>query len=922
MNTLPTRELRHACMKLAALLLPALLMVGCESGVSGHAPGLAGLQTLDPGTLNFPMAYVKRPAPANTPNADIDVRDLITSTTGGDLYIRQQASVGSVETNITKSITMGMGDVRDLDVSADGKKLVFSLRLPLNPNKPNDDITQPNWKIYEYDAVAQTVTQLTNDNTTAGHDVGAHYLPDGRIVFASTRQAATQAILIDEGRPQYPAQTDDRKQPIFLLHVMNADGSNIHQISMNTNHDFAPSVLANGQIVFSRYESINGDQISLYRSNPDGTGLELYYGENSHATGANIAGTNNNVIQFLNARQRADGQLIAIVRPFLGTQQGGDIVQINAENFVEIHQPATPGGAAGTAQSSATTLGVTTDANMPSLGGRFASAYPLYDGTNRMLVSWAPCLIIDTTVTPNATKVCTAANTSGANVQLAPPQYTVWIYDVSAGTLSPILGAEINTVIVEPVIMQARTPVPAFVPDVVPSGAAANLANNTNGGLGILEIRSVYDFDGVDEVSAETAGSIPNIAALADPKQATADQRPARFVRIEKAVEIPDKTVRKINASAFGPAGMGMREILAYVPVEPDGSVKVQLPANVPFTIDVLDKNARRVGAQHTSWMQLIAGETKTCNGCHTAGNLTTPSHGRSGLTKSVYAGAAAAGAPFPNTVASLPAANPGDTMADARAWNTCAQDLTPPGATTPCSELPTIDVSYSDVWTNPAAAGRAADAPLSYLYANLSTPSPANAHCATWDPLCRSTIHYPDATADGAVSHQIQPIWNLTRPSTVVGDVNPDHTCITCHNPVSAAKAVEVPAGQLDLTDSASSVDTTVTTSYEELLFAHNEQTLNMGVLTDLLVPAPGPPGPGGTPTTVMVPVSLAPPLTAGSASGSVPKFLRMFDGTYHDPVVDHTGYLTTAELRLISEWLDIGAQYYNDPFVAPVAN
>jgi hypothetical protein len=76
------------------------------------------------------------------------------------------------------------------------------------------------------------------------------------------------------------------------------------------------------------------------------------------------------------------------------------------------------------------------------------------------------------------------------------------------------------------------------------------------------------------------------------------------------------------------------------------------------------------------------------------------------------------------------------------------------------------------------------------------------------------------------------------------------------------------------------------------------------------------------GLPTTVMVPVSLAPPMTAGSALGSVPKFLRMFDGSYHDPVLDHTGFLTTAELRLISEWLDIGAQYYNDPFVAPAAN
>ncbi|HEV7614440.1 MAG TPA: hypothetical protein VGO37_21360 [Steroidobacteraceae bacterium] len=918
MNTFPTRELHHGSLKLAALLLPALLMLGCESGVSGHGPGLAGVQTQDPGTLNFPLAYVKRPAPASPPKVDIDVRDLITSTTGGDLYIREQASPGFPETNITQPITKGMGDVRDLDVSSDGKKLVFSLRLPLNPNKPNTDVSQPTWKIYQYDAVAKTVTQLTNDNTTAGHDVGAHYLPDGRIVFASTRQAATQAILIDEGRPQYPAQTDDRKQPIFLLHVMNADGTGIHQISFNTNHDFAPSVLANGQIVFSRYESINGDQISLYRANPDGTGLELYYGANSHATGANIAGTNNNVVQFLSARQRADGKLIAIVRPFLGTQQGGDIVQVDAENFVEINQPATPLGSAGTAQSSATTLGITTDADMPSMGGRFASVYPLYDGSNRLVVSWAPCLVLDTTVTPNTTSVCTAANTSGANVQLAPPQYTIWIYDVAHGTLSPILGAEANTVIVDPVIMQVRTPVPAFIPDVVPTGAAANMAHNSNGGLGLLVIRSVYDFDGVDMVATETANALPNIAALADPKQATADKRPARFVRIEKAVEIPDKKVRKINASAFGPAGRGMREILAYAPVEPDGSVKIQLPANVPFTVDILDKNARRIGALHSSWLQLMPGETKTCNGCHIVGSKKTPSHGRSGLTASVNAGATSVGTAFPNTVATLSPANAGDTMADARALHTCASGLTPPAAKTPCSELPSIDVIYSDVWTDPAV--RTPDKAFSYLYADLSTPSPANAHCATWDPLCRSTIHYPDAVADGAVSHQLQPMWNLPRQTKTGGVVTSDHTCVLCHNPVNAAKAIQVPQGQLDLTDSASNVDPTVTTSYEELLFAHNEQTLNMGALQDLLVPAPGPPDPvTGLPTTIMVPVSLAPPMTAGSAIGSVVKFLRLFDGTYQDPVLDHTGFLTAAELRLIAEWLDIGAQYYNDPFVAP---
>ncbi len=28
----------------------------------------------------------------------------------------------------------------------------------------------------------------------------------------------------------------------------------------------------------------------------------------------------------------------------------------------------------------------------------------------------------------------------------------------------------------------------------------------------------------------------------------------------------------------------------------------------------------------------------------------------------------------------------------------------------------------------------------------------------------------------------------------------------------------------------------------------------------------------------------------------------------------------MTAAELKLVAEWLDIGAQYFNDPFAAPV--
>ena len=879
-------DVRHAALSLAAVLLWPLLLFGCSSAPTGDAPGVAGGESLNPGVTNYPLAYIKRPVP----KTDIDARDLITSTTGGDLYVRAQASAGGLETNVTSSITMGKGDVRDLDVSPDGSKLVFSLRLPLNPAMANTDPKQPNWHIYQYDAVAKTVTQLTNDSVTSGHDVGGHYLADGRIVFASSRQVETQAILLDENRPQYQAQTDNRQQSIFELHVMNSDGSNIQQISFNTNHDFAPSLLANGQLVFSRWEVVNGtDQISLFTSNVDGTGEQLLYGANSHATGANLAGTNNNVIQFLNARQRPDGKMIVIDRPFLGTQLGGDILLIDTADYVNINQPSNSAGAATTpGQVSATSLGVTTDANLPSLGGRFHSAYPLYDGTSRMLVSWSPCLI----VVGQTTEVCTSANTTGT-ITLAPPQYTLWVYDFDAGTLSPVLGADVGMMVVEPVVMQARSPTPAFPAVVTPTTAQTNMIAAETG---LLDISSVYDFDGVDT-------AIPNIAALSNPQQTAFYSRAARFIRIEKAVEIPSTQVRKIDANDFGPAGMGMREILGYAPIQPDGSVQIQVPAWVPFTIDILDANARRISVQHNSWLQLIPGEIKTCNGCHSTANNT--SHGRAGLTAAANPGAPVTGQPFPNTSANLDA-NAGETMAQTLGRLTCGSNPVVTLATG-CSQMLSTDVIYNPLWTTGITPPNGdVDTPISLTYGG-SPPTSTDGSCTPWTAQCRITIHYANAALPMSLPF-LQSIWAL---ASRVGPSGAPATCTTCHSTLSAQSVVQVPAGQLDLTSGASQTDPTIVTSYEDLLFPHDEQTLNMGLLQNVMVP-----GPGGT----EVPVQLAAVMTAGSANASEASFFAKFDGTDHGVTVDHTGYLTIGELRLISEWLDIGAQYYNDPFVAPV--
>jgi hypothetical protein len=122
---------------------------------------------------------------------------------------------------------------------------------------------------------------------------------------------------------------------------------------------------------------------------------------------------------------------------------------------------------------------------------------------------------------------------------------------------------------------------------------------------------------------------------------------------------------------------------------------------------------------------------------------------------------------------------------------------------------------------------------------------------------------------------------------------------------------AAQVPAGQLDLSGGASPDNADHLVSFRELLFGDNAQELNMGALQDILVP--GPPDPvTGQPT--LVPVPVAPSMSGAGARASVTFFSRFDAGG------THAGWLTPAELRLIAEWLDIGGQYYNDPFMAPV--
>lgn len=888
------------------LLAPAVvaciaLMTGCKE--NAHID-VADSQSADPATVDFPIFYVKRTIPPSSDDLRL-LRSAVKPTTDqlvvpkADVYMRKSASPSADEVNITGRVTGNdTYDIKDVDASLDGKRVVFAMRGPLTQKMQQKD--PPTWHLWEYVISTDTLQQVIPPalEPDGSNNVGPHYMPDGRIVFSSTAQRQSKAVLLDEGKPQFEAQDEDRNEPGFVLHVISADRTEFHQIEFNQSHDRDATVLANGRILFTRWDHAPGkDAMHLYTSNPDGTDLQLYYGANSHMTGTTPDGLNNAVIEFVKPHEMQDGRILTLVRPYTNTDFGGDLLIINGVQFVENTQPLlADAGLPGPAQTRATTNNVI-DVPGPSPGGRFNSAFPLWDNSSRILVSWSQCRLLDTdgvTIVP-----CTDARLKDPNVKTAPPLYSVWMFNPSQNTLLPIMPPTEGVMVTDVVAAQPRA-LQNIILDKVP-GVDIDQTLVTDG-LGVLDIRSVYDFDGVDTAK-------PNIAGLADPAVATAAQRPARFIRLEKAVSIPSRDVLDLNGAAFGASDF-MREILGYAPIEPDGSVNIRVPANVAFQISVLDANGRRISPIQAAWLQVRPGEVMTCNGCHTPATQQSPkSHGRKGLFNAAYAGASG-GAPFLHTVSTfIPAA--GETMAEARGRTSCSTD------TPKCKQMmPSVNLYYSDVWTDPAI--RTPDKPLVYAYNDTTqffTPPP-NMGCldsfggpSNWRSNCRIVINYPT---------HIQALWDVKRQTLdAMGHVVTDHTCTQggCHTTtpaVGATATVQAPAGQLDLTNNPSNDEPLQPLSYRYLLFQEPKLEVIMGALT----PVPGPPDAAGNPTVAMV----GPYLNAGSANGALSSaFLSRFAPGSGST---HAGYLTPAELRLISEWLDIGAQFFNNPFdpAAPV--
>ncbi len=848
-------------------------------------------------TLNIPIFYVKRVIPSEVQ----DIEAPYAFNPGAQLYMRATSSALSPEVNITASIHGDNlnYDVKDLAISPDGKRLVFAMHAP----EPDPDNPVNGWEIWEYiietNNLHRVVSPSSLTETFKNHDFSPEYIysPNDNnddnviIVFSSTRLGSKAQIrLINEGKGNFNSLEEDSAittttrqegNAIYTSNLFIYDGSSdiSRQITFNASHDLNPLPLPSGDILFTRWDNIktgNNDAFSLYKTTQYGEQTELQYGYHSHK----IHGSDNDeaIIGKLKlVPNESDNKVMGILhqRSMDGFIYGGAIVTLDWENYVDDNQPTAPNtGVPGNGLNYISRNDVKTNQTL-SLGGRFSSVTPLNDGSGRLLVSYSSCIFS----TDLIDFIFCSSSTNPVN-QFT--RYGLWIYQPgingSNDLLQPIDTGELFYMYTDVVIAETSTS-----PLVISSGSSnPNLANDD---LAILNIRSINDFDGTEQTTFSAA----------------------RFLRLVKSVPIPDDEVE-----AFGNNMIGinrtqlMREIVGYLPVEPDGSVRGIVPANVPLMISVVDDTGKRISVRHNHWISLSSNETFECKGCHSSSS--TLPHGRYDAQPASTNIGASNSNTYPGTA--ITACSPGDTMAETRTTPNCS----------PITEqLPNADLAYDDIWTS---------IPFTTIDYTNTPVSPQNSFCSPWQALCRIIINYET---------HIQPIWEATRTAVDDGSGNMIDSCTGCHTTNGGTR---VPAAQLDLTSTPSVITSDHLTSYRELLASSSHLTLNNGVLVTREEQCPST-DIDGNPITIINTFSNIGRVMDTSGANSSPDFFDCLtqdnacddnviptsigctesstDPVLNEPVINHNSLLSESELRLIAEWLDLGAQYYNNPSDIP---
>jgi hypothetical protein len=865
---------------MTAVTLATLLLAGCNSGDSVTVNG------------DVPLAYVKR-----STSISMNPTDGTSSADGGDLMVREKSSPSAPEHNLTAQYTLGAGDASDPEVSYDGKKIVFSMRCPAsNPIQyDGGPACTGRWNIWEYDMTSGGFTGGTFRRLTAStsdDDVDPAYLPNGRgFVFSSNRQTKSKTTQID-GRTYYALDEYERER-VVNLHTMDAKGGNITQISFNQSHDRNPVVRPNGDIMFSRWEHVaDRNRFAVFRVKPDGTDMFVLYGAQSPGN------------SFLHPRDMDPngaykGFVLSDLMPLSRSQEGGSLMFIDAANYSENNTPAnaTIQAVGGQTQATAQQLN---DGRGFSPYGRVTTPFPLWDGTDRVLLAYRPCqatrngvvvACADLTEAEKATLSdgnMTAEQAAAATVKdNAPAAYAIYMFDPAKQTWLIVAAPPPGFMYTDPIPLQPRPEPNSAQPTVVDEALAAQ-------NMALIEVRSVYDTDGLNRMAEQmltnadrpagcavgiaqtnpidaldTRPRVADLVRIKNPADAAYGCAPARFVRAIRAVAPPASSMGM--RAAIGETDFEQQQILGYAPVEPDGSFKLQVPADTPLALSIVDSQGRSFQT-HTNWIQVRPGERRTCDGCH------SPRRGGS-----LNSGTVANTMPAALVPALASQHQPGETMASLRT------------RLYPSALALSADPVYTDIWADTTQPGVTARSAITLRYTGNAN---AADDLATAVPT-RGIINYPE---------HIAPLW--TRPR----GTNGENTCTACHNDTDKLdlRANVGGSGRLTSYDELLIGDPVIDATSGKPVFRLEDGVQVVVRQAALVETSSGAANTAGqSRKSRLTEILFGQTLLAGSAALA----------SHPNPpntAPDHSKLLNLAEKRLVAEWMDLGGQYYNDPFNA----
>ena len=150
--------------------------------------------------------------------------------------------------------------VNEMELHYDAGKLMFSM--------PD---SRGLWQIFEIGVDGTNLRQISPGDQPDVHNFDSCYLPNGNIAFIST--APFQGV---------PCNASVN---VGMTYIMDGRGGNIRQVCFEQDHNFCPTVMHDGRILYLRWEYTDIPHVwarFLFTMNPDGTTQREYYGSGGY----------------------------------------------------------------------------------------------------------------------------------------------------------------------------------------------------------------------------------------------------------------------------------------------------------------------------------------------------------------------------------------------------------------------------------------------------------------------------------------------------------------------------------------------------------------------------------------------------------------------------------------------------------------